>query len=562
MKLSRPQLLFFGLFPSIATSASAKPSPTNLFLRGVGFRGIGSQSQAFESIECILFLKATRFELSSPGNSEGRTFLEEEKWSCEFDFLDHTEEKAGANEILRSTVELEGIDNDILESQGAKSGRSKLLVSEAVIRSIHGRQVLQVSPTAIVEVVEENNEALDTSHRRRTLVESSGTLKALVIRVIAQNGAEPSASVDRLRSDVFEDKVCLKSQYAACSYGRLEIEAFSGTTTTGRRINGGVVEVKVNVNPSYGNRDQFEAAANKRAAEIYGDLASQFDLLLFSIPPGTGDWLAYAYVDRFDSYYNDKWSSSVSAQVHEVGHSIGLAHSGEASDSYGDQSGMMGFSYDADDAPKMCFNPAKSYQLGWYAEQQKFLNPLTDVLGQKSANRNAREYILNGVDDFQFGRERSKEKLVVLRLKQQQSREDFYLGFNRKTGMNSGTVENANEVIIVKKTGGPIEYGQSWKISTLSETGDSYTINHFDGSSFDVSIELISIVNKDAKVRISVKNSSPCNQVKDSNTLRFKDRRKKNCAWVSRLKHRRCRKTWQNVLLSEWCPLTCGSCEH
>ena len=548
MKLSLFQLLSFGLLQSIAIPASAKPSTTN-----IKFRGVGSQSRTLEHIECDLFLKATRFEVSSADKSEGATFLEEEKWSCELDFFDHREEKAAANEILPSTVELEGIDNAWLESQGAKSGQSKLLVSEAVVGEMNGKQVLQVSPTAIIEVV-------NTSHGRRTLVESSGTLKALVIRVIAMNGVEPSASVTRLRSDVFEDRVCLKSQYAACSYGRLEIEAFSGTTTTGRQINGGVVEVKVNVNPSHGNRDQFEAAAKKRATEVYGDLASQFDLLLFSIPPGTGEWLAYAYVGRFDSYYNDKWSSSVSAQVHEVGHSIGLAHSGEGSDSYGDQSGMMGFSYDADDAPKMCFNPAKNYQLGWYVEQQKFLNPLTDILDRKSDTKNAREYILNGVDDFQFGREGSQDKLVVLRLKQQHSREHFYLGFNRKTGMNSGAVENANEVIIVKKTGDPIEYGQSWKVATLSKMGDLYTISHFNDSSFDVSIELISVIGKDAKVKISVTNSSPCNQVKDSNTLRFKNRRKRNCAWVSRLKHRRCRKTWENALLSEWCPLTCGSC--
>ena len=208
----------------------------------------------------------------------------------------------------------------------------------------------------------------------------------------------------------------------------------------------------------------------------------------------------------------------------------------------------------------MCFNPAKNYQLGWYVEQQKFLNPLTDILDRKSDTKNAREYILNGVDDFQFGREGSQDKLVVLRLKQQHSREHFYLGFNRKTGMNSGAVENANEVIIVKKTGDPIEYGQSWKVATLSKMGDLYTISHFNDSSFDVSIELISVIGKDAKVKISVTNSSPCNQVKDSNTLRFKNRRKRNCAWVSRLKHRRCRKTWENALLSEWCPLTCGSC--
>ena len=86
----------------------------------------------------------------------------------------------------------------------------------------------------------------------------------------------------------------------------------------------------------------------------------------------------------------------VSSTVHEVGHNLGLAHSGDGNLEYGDQSGMMGkntiggsllswhsyhastfspsicpptspsYSYNSDDTPLMCFNPAKNYQLGWY----------------------------------------------------------------------------------------------------------------------------------------------------------------------------------------------------
>eukprot|EP00536_Pseudo-nitzschia_multiseries_P016358 jgi/Psemu1/313075/fgenesh1_kg.1087_\ len=225
---------------------------------------------------------------------------------------------------------------------------------------------------------------------RRTLAASSGTLKTLVVRVIAKNGIGPTADIDKLRSDVFEDRACLKSQYEACSFGQLIIEPFHGITLKGLTINGGVVNVRVNVNPVEGNRDHFEDEAKIKATEMYGDLASQFDLVMFCIPPGTGDWLAFAYINRFDSYFNDRWSSSVSTQVHEVGHNLGLAHSGEGSETYGDQSGMMGFSYDVDDAPLMCFNPAKNYQLGWYKEQQDFVNPLIEIL----ARNNPQDYVL------------------------------------------------------------------------------------------------------------------------------------------------------------------------
>ena len=39
----------------------------------------------------------------------------------------------------------------------------------------------------------------------------------------------------------------------------------------------------------------------------------------------------------------------------EVGHNLGFGHSNENAVTYRDQSGMMGFSYDQDDGPVMCF---------------------------------------------------------------------------------------------------------------------------------------------------------------------------------------------------------------
>jgi len=52
--------------------------------------------------------------------------------------------------------------------------------------------------------------------------------------------------------------------------------------------------------------------------------------------------------------------------MHEIGHNLGLAHSGEGTSTYDDKSGMMGYSYSSDDNPVMCFNNAKNWQLGWF----------------------------------------------------------------------------------------------------------------------------------------------------------------------------------------------------
>uniref|UniRef100_A0A7S4AQ38 Peptidase M11 gametolysin domain-containing protein n=1 Tax=Pseudo-nitzschia australis TaxID=44445 RepID=A0A7S4AQ38_9STRA len=543
------------IFQTITTASSSSPLPsssspsisTDARLRGSGRQ---KQTQFIHDVNCILFRKEIRYLSTKFTDPEATMVLTEEKWTCEF-------EKFGSNDTVPTTVELQGINNTYLETQGAMSGFSALLASKGIVEGSNGKIVMYVPPEAHVRITDRPDDPRQEGQERRNLAASSGTLKTLVVRVIAKNGIEPTASIEQLRSDVFEDQVCLKSQYDACSYGQLKIEPFNGKTTTGIKINGGVVNVKVNVNPGVGMKDNFETESIKEAAKKYGDLAAQFDLVMFSIPPGTGEWLAFAYINRFDSYFNDVWSSSVSTQLHEVGHNLGLAHSGEGSETYGDQSGIMGFSYNVDDAPIMCFNSAKNYQLGWYKEQQDVVNPLTDILGKI----NYRDYILNGVNDFQFGRNDAKNNLISLRLKQQNSGEDYYAGFNRRSGINSGTVEDANHVTIVKKKSGPIEYGQSWKVSTLSRTEDVYTIKNYDKSSFDVTVKLISIIGKDAKIRISTTNSAPCNEVRDSTNLTFKNKRKRNCEWVSRRKRRRCSKTWKkNELLSEWCPLTCGTC--
>jgi len=46
-------------------------------------------------------------------------------------------------------------------------------------------------------------------------------------------------------------------------------------------------------------------------------------------------------------------SDTPSVQMHEIGHNLNFAHSGEGTEVYGDQSGMMGYSYSDDEGPVM-----------------------------------------------------------------------------------------------------------------------------------------------------------------------------------------------------------------
>jgi hypothetical protein len=51
--------------------------------------------------------------------------------------------------------------------------------------------------------------------------------------------------------------------------------------------------------------------------------------------------VAYAWMNDWRSVYNDDVCSTVSAQMHEVGHNLNLGHSKHEGDEYGDQSGMV-----------------------------------------------------------------------------------------------------------------------------------------------------------------------------------------------------------------------------
>ena len=63
--------------------------------------------------------------------------------------------------------------------------------------------------------------------------------------------------------------------------------------------------------------------------------------------------------------------------VHELGHNFGLAHSGGLDGkTYTDHTGMMGNPLYSDDVGRMCYNAAKSWQIGWYDDRKIQLNPL------------------------------------------------------------------------------------------------------------------------------------------------------------------------------------------
>lgn len=322
---------------------------------------------------------------------------------------------------------------------------------------------------------------------------TTGKLKTLVVRLTDGNNVPVTASASQLKNDVFDDGASLKTQTEACSYDKLKIEPFKGNTPSKKYISNGIVDVKMDYKMSSKEPGMDQKAIAAAKAEL-GDLDDDmFDLVLFCVPPG-GDFVAFAYANTKYSFYNDKWCSFVSSQMHEVGHNLGLGHSGEIGGSeielsYGDTAGIMGFSFEKDDS-KLCYNPQKNYQLGWYENKVDTINPLDGI--------KTRAYTLNGVSDYK----KNNDALVSLRLKQVSIKEkDYYIGYNRADGINKDTREHANMVTINRKeVGAADEYGQSTKIAALNP-GERYVIEDFDNKK-DVTIEFIGLLNGDARIMV------------------------------------------------------------
>ncbi|KAL9188583.1 hypothetical protein ACHAXT_006961 [Thalassiosira profunda] len=332
--------------------------------------------------------------------------------------------------------------------------------------------------------------ALGAQSRRNLAAE---TRSVLVVRVIGADAAT-TASESELSDSVFGtdgDPVNLRSQYRDCSHGQ---QIFDPTTYNG--ITDGAVTVTI-ANTISGTSDSTirQAALDQLKVDFGVSSASALaDHVLICIPPGTASsWIGYGYVNSWLTVYNDNWCTYPSIQMHEVGHNLNLAHSNEGGTTYGDQSGMMGYSYSKDDGPRMCFNPAKTWAIGWMSDARHTVDAGTsnwsgDIVGQA-------EYATRGGNP------------VLVKLNDPNSSTDYYIGFNRKTGHNSGTVEAGNQVTVVQMAGEGTSYAESDVLAKLS-AGDSWSGTVSNGEAVIVTVNAIDLTTTPAIATIDIQTTA------------------------------------------------------
>lgn len=190
------------------------------------------------------------------------------------------------------------------------------------------------------------------------LLKAAGSRNVLVVRVTAKDNSLTQTPQD-LSDTVFGPIGSMKSQYKACSMGKLNFEMAKSND-----IMNGVIDLFVNSNVAGVKATDFENLVNIELVKKVGNL-DLFDHVIYCFPEGTKGpsgrvtWEGYSYIGWNRVIINGEECSHLSHYMHEVGHNLGLNHSGRRGRKYDDGSDYMGYSINGVRWPLMCFNGAK-----------------------------------------------------------------------------------------------------------------------------------------------------------------------------------------------------------
>ncbi|KAL3790131.1 LOW QUALITY PROTEIN: hypothetical protein ACHAW5_000829 [Stephanodiscus triporus] len=285
-----------------------------------------------------------------------------------------------------------------------------------------------------------------------------GIKPTLVVKVFDVNDKARSETAMQISDDIFGtngDPVNLRSQMSACSMGRVDFVPGDNNNVIDQGLYDapGVITVKIDISLENNSRTDIENAItakvqDKLQMKLPGPYKHVCTLLRVAMSNA-----AYAYVNNYISVYQGKYYKDVAVSMHEIGHNFGL-----------------GNPHYEDDTGKMCYNPAKNWQIGWYNDRKKMLTP------PSQASWETMETIV-GIADYQ----KNNMFPVVLKLETGTSN-DYFVGFNRAAGINEDNKEADNQLTIVQSGKNGDSFSQSWLKATL-KVSDQYTLENFGGVS-------------------------------------------------------------------------------
>lgn len=180
---------------------------------------------------------------------------------------------------------------------------------------------------------------------------------------------------------------------------------------------------------------------------------------------------AYAYLNGYLSVFLNDYASMPYVLMHEIGHNLGQHHSGEGISDYGDDSCMMGVQKYAENAPRSCFNGAKSWWFNWYSDRHAVVTPTSKSMVLHMLS----------IDDYLNGQANSENQYTIARIVES-NETDLFVMYNRAEGVNSEVAGHRDQVTIVRqqKSTSP-----SWFEAGLDESSSSeWTKSNWNGSGY------------------------------------------------------------------------------
>jgi hypothetical protein len=181
--------------------------------------------------------------------------------------------------------------------------------------------------------------------------------------------------------------------------------------------------------------------------------------------------LTFTFWPLFFFHFSIKrWCEYPNTQLHEIGHNLGLNHSGEMGYKYDDGTCLMGYSHSIDDH-EMCFNNAKNWQLNWFTGAYKELSLNQAYSGLIKGHVN---YDISGLN----------QDPIVIKVGK------YYIGFNQAVKHNADTTEARNQVTIQEANGLlSLNNVKSWLVAKLG-SGDTWSVG-IDGKTLQVVVNSI-----------------------------------------------------------------------
>jgi Gametolysin peptidase M11 len=299
-----------------------------------------------------------------------------------------------------------------------------------------------------------------------------GNITILVVRGLELNRV-PFQSTSVLSSKIFDRaSVSLASQIRDCSAGKLNIGMAQGPG-----IVDGILDVQLGYRVKNISTSVVEEQLIQAVSPYGGERA--FDHVMYCIPFGTlsgttNQWVAHALTYHPRSVYNDNWCGFLSPHVHEFGHNLGLQHSGQYGNMYGDITGMMGYASRIINGPKSCYNAHNNWELGWY--QGRSID-LSHTIRDSAWGGRLMAFV--DIDATPLG------EVVVIRAG------NLYMQYNRRRSFNEGTRQFGNRVVIVSAKDhlsvSQLEAGVAIGISGASKI---FAYPDFDDTGYNLVIEV------------------------------------------------------------------------